>query len=51
MTDTTSPALALGKLTATQDILRLLAMAPNQDVFIKLLLEYAESVDKQETGK
>ena len=49
MTDTTAPALALGKLQATQDILRLLASAPSQDVFIKLLLEYAENVDKETT--
>lgn len=47
--DTSQPAVALGKLTATQDILRLLAIAPNHDVFIKLLLEYAETVDKETT--
>ena len=49
MTGTTAPALALGKLQATQDILRLLAAAPNPDVFVKLLLEYAENVDKETT--
>jgi hypothetical protein len=49
--EATDIAKRLGQIEACQDILRLLAVAPNPDVFVKLLLEYAENVDKQETKK